>query len=167
MPPRFSVVPDARFLKMPPVPDVPAQGGRQVLTYGGFAQDRVFLHPASFNFSVGEWRCPWLVYSEKAETTPGKVCIRDTTMVSPYALLLFGGCLTVEHAKSLLCVGARKWTRFHAEARIGVLVKGLRGCVAAVLKEKIACPALDVSTHPVIECVTSLLISRGGAGGLS
>ena len=35
------------------------------------SQDRVFIHPASRNFGVGEYACPWLVYYEKAETGGG------------------------------------------------------------------------------------------------
>jgi hypothetical protein len=30
---------------------------------------RVFLHPASTNFSVGRFESPWLVYSEKVRTS--------------------------------------------------------------------------------------------------
>lgn len=30
---------------------------------------RVFLHPASTNFSVGRFESPWLVYSEKVKTS--------------------------------------------------------------------------------------------------
>ena len=70
----------------------------------------MFLHPSSFNFGEGEFKCPWLVYHEKAETGGGgppssggppflgsKVYLRDCSMVTPYALLLFGGPLTVNH----------------------------------------------------------------------
>ncbi len=35
----------------------------------GFLEDRVHLHPGSFNFKVGEYTSPYLVYHEKAATS--------------------------------------------------------------------------------------------------
>ena len=55
------------------IPETTAPTGRVALVYRGFVQNRVFLHPASANFGVQEWACPWLVYLEKAETgQPGE-----------------------------------------------------------------------------------------------
>ena len=139
--------------------EVPVAGGRSVLEWKGFTQDRVFLHPSSVNFSCGEYRCPWLVYHEKVET--GKVFIRDSTMVSAYALLLLGGPLAVHHREGVITVGTNGWVRFHAEARIGVLVKGLRAALSKLLAHKIAAPGWDVAGHPVIGAITRLLQGNG------
>jgi ATP-dependent RNA helicase DHX29 len=55
----------------------------------------VFIHPSSVNHLVTEFRHPFLVFHEKVETS--KVYLRDTTVISPYALLLFGGAINVQH----------------------------------------------------------------------
>lgn len=44
-----------------------------------------------------------------------------------------------------------------AEARVGVLLKGLRAALSALLADKIAAPRLDISGHPVVEAILRLL----------
>ncbi|CAN5951634.1 unnamed protein product [Sphagnum jensenii] len=64
-----------------------ASGKRPHWSDGG---REVFIHPSSVNHLVTEFRHPFLV-----ETS--KVYLRDTTVISPYALLLFGGAINVQH----------------------------------------------------------------------
>jgi len=52
---------------------------------------KVDLHPASVNAGVHMFPLPYMVYSEKVKTT--SIYIRDSTNISEYALLLFGGSL--------------------------------------------------------------------------
>lgn len=52
---------------------------------------KVDIHPASVNANVHLFPLPYLVYSEKVKTT--SVYIRDSTNISDYALLMFGGNL--------------------------------------------------------------------------
>lgn len=52
---------------------------------------KVDIHPASVNAGVHLFPLPYLVYSEKVKTT--SIYIRDSTNISEYALLLFGGTL--------------------------------------------------------------------------
>lgn len=52
---------------------------------------KVDIHPASVNASVHLFPLPYLIYSEKVKTT--SIFIRDSTNISDYALLLFGGNL--------------------------------------------------------------------------
>jgi len=59
---------------------------------------RVFLHPASINFHCDEFSSAFLLYSDKVQTT--KVFIRDSTTITPYCLLLFGGNIAVKHERS-------------------------------------------------------------------
>lgn len=154
---------------------------RQVSLYHGLVQDRVFIHPASFCFSVGEFRCPWLVYHEKANTGfsgggpggprtggafgPGpqsRTNIRDCSVTTPFAMILFGGPLTVRHREAKIAVGSAGWIHFKAEPRIGVLAKGLRAALSRLLADKIRDPSLDVSgNHPVIAAMLRLLIRNG------
>ncbi|KAH8972628.1 hypothetical protein BDL97_01G000200 [Sphagnum fallax] len=69
-----------------------ASGKRPHWSDGG---REVFIHPSSVNHLVTEFRHPFLVFHEKVETS--KVYLRDTTVISPYALLLFGGAINVQH----------------------------------------------------------------------
>ena len=95
----------------------------------GLVEDRVFLHPASYNAAVGEFRCPWLVFHEKAQAAggsagprpsgegsggslPPRTLIRDSSATAPYALLLFGGPIAVRHEDTLVTVGTHGWIRF-------------------------------------------------------
>ena len=82
-------------------------------------------------------------------------------MVTPYALLLFGGSLAVDHRGGTITVGQRGWVRFHAEARIGVLVKGLRAALNELLEEKISLPSLDIGGHAAVDAIVRLLIGNG------
>lgn len=53
---------------------------------------KVDVHPASVNAGVHLFPLPYMVYSEKVKTT--SIYIRDSTNISDYALLMFGGSLT-------------------------------------------------------------------------
>jgi ATP-dependent RNA helicase DHX57 len=88
---------------------------------------RVFLHPASVLFHSATWRSPFLVYFNKHKTT--KVFLRDATQVPLYALLLFGGQVTVNHVKGGLTVSSGSGEHFiqlKAWPRIGILVNHLK-----------------------------------------
>lgn len=52
---------------------------------------KVEPHPSSVNARVNTFPQPWLVYGEKVKTTG--IYVRDSTNVSDYALLMFGGNL--------------------------------------------------------------------------
>ena len=85
----------------------------QVLVTG-----RVFIHPASVNFSCGSFPSGWLLYTDVTETS--KVFVREASMVPVYALLLFGGALTVHHSDGLIRLDG--WATFKAPAQIAALV---------------------------------------------
>lgn len=53
---------------------------------------KVDVHPGSVNAGVHIFPLPYLVYSEKVKTNG--IYIRDSTNISEYALLLFGGNLS-------------------------------------------------------------------------
>jgi HrpA-like RNA helicase len=125
----------------------------------GFVQERIFLHPSSFCFSIGEFRCPFLVFHEKAATN--KTYIRDASVTTPYAMVLFGGPLVVHHREGRVSVGNRRWVTFRAEPRVAVLAKGLRQALARLLAAKISNPQIDICSHPVIEAIAHLLKSNG------
>lgn len=118
---------------------------------------RVFLHPASVNFHCGKYESRWIVYSERVETA--KVYIRDNTMVGAYALLLFGGEITVLHDKGVVRVD--DWATFQAPARIGVLVKELRARVDKLLLDRINHPSAALASTPIVRALLELLASEG------
>ena len=80
-------------------------------------------------------------------------------MVTPYALLLFGGQIRVDHQHALLIVD--EWIRFKAPARIAVLVKGLRSELDHLLSDKLDNPNLAIETHPVVDAMLQLVVSHG------
>ena len=63
-----------------------------------------------------------MVYSDITETS--KVYVREASMVPVYALLLFGGKLTVHHVEGLISLD--NWAKFKAPAQIATLVRPLR-----------------------------------------
>jgi hypothetical protein len=75
----------------------------------------------------------------------GRVYIRDSTMVSPMAILLFGGDIQVRHAQEQLVVDG--WVVFKSPARIAVLVRELRRNLDALLARKFEDPNLDIRTE--------------------
>jgi len=134
------------------------EGGGSVNTrYHGVPEERVFVHPSSFNFSIGNYACSWLVYHELVRTS--KPFLRDATECSAYALLLFGGTLEVQAANGLIVVEG--WTRLQANARIGALIGGLRQKMDELLTRKIADPSFDIVNTVEMKLIRSLLVSDG------
>ncbi|KAI3445599.1 hypothetical protein Pfo_002264 [Paulownia fortunei] len=96
----------------------------------------VHIHPSSVNSSQKTFQYPFLVFLEKVETT--KVFLRDTTIVSPYSILLFGGSINVQHQTGLVIVD--NWLKMAAPAQTAVLFKELRFTLHSILKELISKP---------------------------
>ena len=97
----------------------------------------MFLHPSSANVLCGKYESPWLVFSERVETN--RVYIRDNTMVGAYALLLFGGEIEVDYDNGTVAMDGG-FATFNAPARIGVLVREMRGAVDRLLERHIDQP---------------------------
>ena len=125
--------------------------------YHNVAEERVFVHPASFNFSTGNYSCPWLVYHELVRTS--KPFLRDATECSAYALLLFGGSLQVQASQGLIVVA--DWARLAANARIGALIGGLRKTIDELLSRKIEEPQFDITSTVEMKLVRALLMTDG------
>jgi ATP-dependent RNA helicase DHX57 len=110
----------------------------------GVRGHRVFLHPSSVLFAQDRWKEPFLCYFRKTVTT--KPFLRDATEVSGrvwyrcgyslggvqvplFAILLFGGPISINHVAGGLSVGGPGGSvrvRMKAWPRIGVLVNQLR-----------------------------------------
>ena len=118
----------------------------------------VSLHPTSVCFGLPSFEHRFLLFHEKVKTT--KVYVRDATMVGPYALLLFGGKVKVDHERaSALCDG---WIRFRAAPRVAVLFKALRAELDGLLMQKIAAPELNIAkkSGDLVETIVELLESE-------
>lgn len=122
-----------------------------------FSSGRVFLHPSSVNFSCGKFESGWVVYSDLVQTS--KVFVRESSMVPVYAVLLFGGAISVHHGEGLVRVDG--WATFKAPARIAVLVRELRAEVGALLGRKVTDPGLDLGGSRVVEAMHHLLSTDG------
>lgn len=103
---------------------------------------KVDIHPSSVNAGVHIFPLPYLVYSEKVKTT--SIYIRDSTNISDYALLLFGGNLVPSKSgDGIEMLGG--YLHFSASKSVIELIKKLRGELDKLLNRKIVEPGLDVS----------------------
>ncbi|DBA76164.1 TPA: hypothetical protein ACH3X1_009895 [Trebouxia sp. C0004] len=104
-------------------------------------QGGVVIHPSSVNHPLiaVQYLRPYLVYLEKMRTS--QTFLRDTTVTSPLALLLFGGQLEVVHGEGYVLVDG--WIRIRAAAPTAVLVQRLRGGLDTLLQQRIKQPGLD------------------------
>ncbi|KAL3158036.1 hypothetical protein ABBQ32_011644 [Trebouxia sp. C0010 RCD-2024] len=104
-------------------------------------QGGVVVHPSSVNHPLiaVHYMRPYLIYLEKMRTS--QTFLRDTTVVSPLALLLFGGQLEVVHGEGYVLVD--KWIRIRAAAPTAVLVQRLRNGLDTLLQQKIKQPGTD------------------------
>ena len=121
------------------------------------AEERVFIHPSSANFSVGNFGCPYLVYNGLVRTS--KPFLRDVTECSAYALLLFGGSLEVQSRNDMIVID--NWVQLSANARIGALIRFLRDKMDDLLAKKIEEPSIDLSNSTEMKLIVKLLITDG------
>lgn len=123
-------------------------------------RQRVFVHPSSVNFHVAAYESPFVVYHQRVRTT--KVYLRDTTMASAYALLLFGGDVSIQHEAGTIAID--KWLRLRAPARIAVLANELRGQLEQLLRRKLDQPQQDVfamDADGILDATVAVLASDG------
>jgi hypothetical protein len=137
---------DARAVKFYTLPD------------GGAGFKRVFLHPSSALFGAAsfEQQHRFLVFhSRERQANTDRVYLRDVTAVSPLALLLFGGNVSINHDRGSVTVDSQ--FSFEAPGRVAVLVRELRAECDSLLREKIEDPARDIRSHPVLAAIVNLL----------
>jgi ATP-dependent RNA helicase DHX57 len=119
--------------------------------------ERVFIHPTSVNFGLTNFRDPFLVYSQKVQT--GKVYVRDTTSVSSWAVLLFGGKLVIDHHLNTLKMDGH--LKIEAFPRIGALVHGMRALLDQELELKISETSRNILQTPVGKLFIKILSTDG------
>ncbi|KAI4298953.1 hypothetical protein L6164_032458 [Bauhinia variegata] len=117
----------------------------------------VYIHPSSINSSTKAFQYPFLVFLEKVETN--KVFLRDTSIISPYSILLFGGSINVQHQTGLVIIDG--WLKLTAPAQIAVLFKELRSTLHSILKELTRKPEnAIVLNNEVIKSIINLLLEE-------
>ncbi|KAF5184522.1 Dexh-box atp-dependent rna helicase dexh7 protein [Thalictrum thalictroides] len=116
----------------------------------------VCIHPSSSNCHVKAFQYPFLVYLEKVETN--KVFLRDTSIISPYSILLFGGSINILHQTGLITIDG--WLKLTAPAQTAVLFKELRITLHTVLKELIKKPEKATIENEVIRSIIHLLLEE-------
>lgn len=97
-------------------------------------------HPGSILFSETNLKLGYLTYFHKAVTS--KPFLFDATEVPLFAMLLFGGPVTVDHFAGGLTVGKAgggegSVIRMRAWSRVGILVNQIRRLLDASLEEAI------------------------------
>ncbi|KAJ0088115.1 hypothetical protein Patl1_32728 [Pistacia atlantica] len=120
---------------------------------------KVDIHPASVNAGIHTFPLPYMVYSEKVKTT--SIFIRDSTNISEYALLLFGGNLIPSKTgEGIEMLGG--YLHFSASKSVLELIRKLRGELDKLLNRKIEEPGFDLSVEGkgVVSAVVELLHSQ-------
>ncbi|XP_049593845.1 ATP-dependent RNA helicase DHX29 [Syngnathus scovelli] len=117
-------------------------------------QGRAQVHPSSVNRNLQTHG--WLLYQEKVKYT--KIYLRDTTLVSPFPMLLFGGDIDIQHRERLITLDG--WMHFQAPVRIGVIFKHLRKLLDSLLEKKLENPRMNLEGEKTIQIILELINSE-------
>jgi HrpA-like RNA helicase len=120
-------------------------------------EEMVALHPSSVLYGQSDFTQPFLVFHEKVKTS--QVYVRDATVVSPFALLLFGGRVDIAHLKGEVTLD--NWLRFSVAAQHAVMIQAMRGKLMTTMRRKIDSPKMnlfeDKEATKVIDALCLLL----------
>ncbi|XP_062942685.1 ATP-dependent RNA helicase DHX29 isoform X1 [Cynocephalus volans] len=115
------------------------------------AQGKAQVHPSSINRDLQTYG--WLLYQEKIRYA--RVYLRETTLISPFPVLLFGGDIEVQHRERLLSVDG--WIYFQAPVKIAVIFKQLRVLIDSVLRKKLENPKMSLENDKILQIITELI----------
>ena len=121
---------------------------------------KVDLHPSSVNASQTYFEEDWIVYSDKVKSSG--IFIRASTMVSHFALILFGGVITEKESPEF---GKRRFTllgdyiEYAASPQVATLIVDLRDRLETLLQVKLQNPEMDLvqEGRALVEAVLVLL----------
>ena len=135
-------------------------GGAPTLKCGGdgagATEGTAQLHPSS---AVHHRHRPaargheYLTFAERVRTS--QVFLRDVTLISPAALLLFGGSIEVQHRLGLVTLDG--WIKLRAPAKTAVIFKELRRELDRLLLRTWEHPGLNVAADPVVSAIAAIL----------
>ncbi|XP_029433064.1 ATP-dependent RNA helicase DHX29 [Rhinatrema bivittatum] len=115
------------------------------------AQGKAQVHLSSVNRDLQTYG--WLLYQEKVKYA--KVYLKETTLISPFPVLLFGGDIEVQHREHLLTVDS--WIYFQAPVKIAVIFKQLRVLIESVLRKKLENPKMSLEDDKILQSITELI----------
>lgn len=115
------------------------------------AQGKAQVHPSSVNRDLQTYG--WLLYQEKVRYA--RVYLRETTLITPFPVLLFGGDIEVQHRERLLSVDG--WIYFQAPVKIAVIFKQLRILIDSVLRKKLENPKMSLENDKILQIITELI----------
>lgn len=115
------------------------------------AQGKAQVHPSSVNRDLQTYG--WLLYQEKVRYA--RVYLRETTLITPFPILLFGGDIEVQHRERLLSVDG--WIYFQAPVKIAVIFKQLRVLIDSVLRKKLENPKMSLENDKILQIITELI----------
>lgn len=118
------------------------------------AQGKAHVHPSSVNRFLQTHG--WMLFQEKVKYS--KVFLKDTTLISPLSMLLFGGDIDVQHRERLISLDG--WICFQAPVRIGVIFKHLRKLIDSLLERKLANPKMNLEDEKTIQIIIELIKSE-------
>jgi len=118
---------------------------------------RVFIHPSSVNFNATSFANSFLIYADRQFTT--KPYLRDTTEVTAYPILFFGGTLVPNYTSGLVTIDG--WLHFSSPGRVVALIEGLRQALDELLDKKIENPSLDIYSSAALKVVVRLISTDG------
>ncbi|XP_024004322.1 DExH-box ATP-dependent RNA helicase DExH4, chloroplastic [Eutrema salsugineum] len=119
----------------------------------------VHIDHTSINKNCKAFQYPFLVFFEKVESKK-LVYLRDTTIVSPFSILLFGGSVDVHHQSGTVTIDG--WLNLAAPAQTAVLFKELRLTLHSILKDLIQKPEKSGIVHnEVVKAMVHFLIEEG------
>ncbi len=142
---------------------------------------KVAVHPGSINFLRLQNLAPhgkdaYLLYHKKVQST--KIYAYDSSFVSPFTILLFGGDIKIqwEHGSlegdRSIAVTMDKWLSFRMTESSAVLVKYIRHELNQLLLEKFSDPARamepqrQVHARAIVETIKKLLVSDRNSLGI-
>ena len=104
--------------------------------------DQLFVHPSSVNHGEAvSYPHPFLVYLEKIKTS--RVYLHDTTVVSPYSLMLFGGDMEILYERGIVEID--NWIKLRVPAQTAVLFKKMRQIINGHLISRLNSPEYKIS----------------------
>ena len=127
----------------------------------------VYLHPSVLSYSSKALSSRYCCYHEIIQTR--KLYVRDMTVVSPFALLLFGGTLQVYHTDGIVTIDT--WLRFRTSRVAATLIKYLRSEMETMLLQKIVTPGQDLllagtqqqHTKAITDAICALFLEKSGS----
>lgn len=135
------------------------KGGKAVgeVAFATHSKGDAHLHPCTISFKEMALDSRYCCYHEIIKTS--KLYVRDCSTVSEFALLLFGGQLTVHHTRNVITID--NWLHFRIGAKPATLVKYLRSQMEMLLLKKIVSPDVDVTGSAegkaLIEAISTLV----------